>query len=63
VWIGAGFVGFSAGSAQGLWDNPRISRGTAPPVTPAAGAFHLESYTRKYMRERTDTQIKEMMYG
>jgi len=30
VWIGAGFVGFSAGSAQGFGDNPRISRGTAP---------------------------------
>ena len=46
VWIGAGFVGFSAGAAQGLWDNPRSSRGTASPVTPAAGAFHLESYNR-----------------
>ncbi len=46
MWIGAGFVGFSAGSAQDFGDNRRISRGTAPLFTPEDGAFHLESYTR-----------------
>jgi len=37
-------LGRSAGSAQGFRDNPRISRGTAPPFTPTGGALHLESY-------------------
>jgi len=51
VRIGAGFPGFLAGSAQGFWDNRRISRGTASPFTPAGGALHLESYTRRRRRE------------
>jgi len=35
----------SYGSAQGFWDNRRISRGTASPFTPVGGARHLESYS------------------
>jgi len=49
----------SAGSAQGFGDNPRISRGTAPPFTPAGGACHLESYTRHGM---VDTLLWELSH-